>query len=252
MTNISAVIITFNEEKNISRCIDSLKSIVDEIIVVDSQSTDNTSLICREKGVRFYETTWMGYSGTKNYADSLAIYPYILSIDADEVLSETLQQSILAMKENPSFDVYHLNRMTNYCGHWLKHLWYPDRKIRLFLKEKAEWNGAPVHEELQLRPNSTVGHLNGDLYHYSFPTIEDHMRTSYRYSAIKAQCAHEEGKKIHLLKVLFGPISKFINEYLFKKGFLDGYYGFIACCFSAIAAFVNYSKLRELNRNNRG
>jgi glycosyltransferase involved in cell wall biosynthesis len=251
MIKISAVIITFNEEENIGRCIDSLKGIADEIIVVDSQSTDHTSSICKEKGVRFFETEWMGYSATKNYANSLAIYPYILSIDADEVLSETLQQSILTVKENPSFDAYHVNRMTNYCGQWLKHLWYPDKKIRLFLKEKAEWSGAAVHEELILTAKSKTGHLKGDLLHYSFPTIEKHFATSRKYSILKAEQLHEKGKKVYVMKILFAPISKFISEYLFKKGFMDGYYGFVACSISAIAAFMKYIRLHELNGNDR-
>jgi len=251
MTKISAVIITFNEEENIGRCIDSIKDIADEIIVVDSWSTDNTASICKEKGVRFIETEWMGYSATKNYGNSLAVYPYILSIDADEALSEPLQQSILAVKENLSFDAYHINRMTNYCGHWLKHLWYPDKKIRLFMKDKAEWNGATIHEELKLKKNSAIGHLKGDLLHYSFPTIDKHFATSRKYSILKAQQGHEKGEKVTFFNVLFAPVSKFIGEYIFKKGFMDGYYGFVACSVSAMAAFVKYIRLHELNRNNR-
>ncbi|NWJ52605.1 MAG: glycosyltransferase family 2 protein [Bacteroidetes bacterium] len=251
MTKISAVIITFNEEENIGRCIDSLKSIVDEIIVVDSRSTDNTASICKEKGAYLVETDWMGYSATKNYANSLAVYPYILSIDADEVLSETLQQSVLTVKKNPLFDAYYINRMTNYCGHWLKHLWYPDKKVRLFQKEKAEWSGAPVHEELIFKSKSRIGLLKGDLLHYSFPTIDKHFATSRKYSIIKAQQSLEKGEKVTFFKVLFAPISKFISEYLFKKGFMDGYYGFVACSVSAMAAFVKYIRLHELNRNTR-
>lgn len=251
MTKISAVIITLNEEENIGRCIDSLKSIADEIIVVDSHSIDQTSSICKEKEVRFVETDWIGYSATKNYANSLAIYPYILSIDADEALSETLQQSILAIKENPLFDAFYVNRMTNYCGQWFKHLWYPDKKIRLFLKKNADWNGASIHEELVLKNESTLGHLEGNLLHYSFPSIEKHLLTSHQYSTLKSQIAFEKGEKVTLLKVLFAPISKFIGEYLFKGGIWDGYYGFVACNISAIAAFMMNIKLYELKRNNR-
>lgn len=249
MISISAVIITLNEEKNIGRCIESLQGIVDEIIVVDSWSTDQTANICAEQGVRFYQTDWKGYAATKNYANSLVLYPYILSIDADEVLSEPLQHSILAVKEKPLFDAYHVNRMTNYCGQWLKHLWYPDRKTRLFLKEKAKWAGESVHEYLDLPPKSTIGHLKGDLLHYSFPTIEKHFATSRNYSILKAKQSHEKGEKVHFYKVLFAPVSKFIGEYIFKKGFMDGYYGFVACSISAIAAFVKYIRLHELNRN---
>jgi glycosyltransferase involved in cell wall biosynthesis len=249
MTGISAVIITLNEEKNIGDCIDALKEVTDEIIVVDSWSTDKTPEICIQKGVRFYQADWKGYAETKNYANSLALFPLILSIDADEVLSKELKASILTVKENPQYDCYKLHRRTNYCGHWMNHLWYPDAKIRLFIKEKAIWNGVSIHEELKVIPNHTVGFLKGDLLHYTFRTVSEHMATTNKYTTLKAIHANADGKRAHLRMIIFGPMSKFINDYLLKKGFLDGFYGLVACCISAFGIFVQYVKLHELNNN---
>jgi len=249
MTGISAVIITLNEEKNIGDCIDALKEVADEIIVVDSWSTDNTSVICAQKGVRFFQTDWKGYAETKNYANSLAAYPLILSIDADEVLSPELKASILQVKETPQFDCYKLNRLTNYCGHWMKHLWYPDAKIRLFYKDKAVWNGPSVHEELKMESNSTIGYLKGDLFHYTCRTISQHMSTTHKYANLKAIQANKDGEKATILKTIFAPLPKFFSEYFLKKGFLDGYYGFVACVLSGFGTFIQYVKLHELNHN---
>lgn len=249
MTGISVVIITLNEEKNIGDCINSVKEVADEIIVVDSWSSDNTPAICAQKGVRFFQTDWKGYAETKNYANSLATFPLILSIDADEVLTKELKASILTVKQNPLSDCYKLNRRTNYCGHWMVHLWYPDAKVRLFFKDKALWSGSSVHEELKMESQHTVGFLKGDLFHYSFRSISQHLETTHKYSTLKAIQANSEGKHAPLSKIVFGPMSKFISEYLFKNGFMDGYYGFIACSISAFSTFLQYVKLRELNKN---
>jgi glycosyltransferase involved in cell wall biosynthesis len=252
MTGISAVIITLNEEKNIGDCLDSLKEVVDEIVVVDSWSSDNTLAICSQRGVRFFRTDWLGYAETKNYANSLTAFPLILSIDADEVLTKDLKAAILSVKQNPLFDCYKLNRRTNYCGHWMMHLWYPDSKIRLFFKDKAHWGGSSVHEELIIESPDSVGLLKGDLLHYTFRTISEHLATTYKYSTLKAIEANSEGKHASLLKIVFGFISKFFSEYLFKKGFMDGYYGFIACGISAFGTFVQQVELRELNKKKPG
>ena len=252
MTGISAVIITLNEEKNIGDCIDSLKEVVDEIIVVDSWSSDNTLAICSQRDVRFFRTDWIGYAETKNYANSLAAFPLILSIDADEVLTKDLKASILSVKLNPEYDCYKLNRRSNYCGHWMRHLWYPDSKIRLFFKDKALWGGSSVHEELKMESPYSVGLLKGELLHYTFRNISEHLATTYKYAILKAIQANSEGKHARLSKIVLGFMSKFFSEYLFKKGFMDGYYGFIACGISAFGTFVQQVELRELNKNKPG
>jgi glycosyltransferase involved in cell wall biosynthesis len=249
MTGISAVIITLNEELNIGDCIDALKEVADEIIVVDSWSTDKTQEICKQKGVRFFQSDWRGYAETKNYANSLATFPLILSIDADEVLSDALKASILQVKQNPTYDCYKLNRLTNYCGHWMKHLWYPDVKIRLFFKEKAYWTGQSIHEVLKMNSDGTVGHLKGDLLHYTCRSISQHMRTTNKYTTLKAIQENAEGKQSSKFKIIFSPLTKFFEDYVLKRGFLDGYYGFVACGISAFGRFIQCVKLHELNRN---
>ncbi|RLD77314.1 MAG: glycosyltransferase family 2 protein, partial [Bacteroidetes bacterium] len=156
MPKLSAVIITQNEEQNIGRCIDSLKGVADDIVVVDSGSTDNTEAICKEKGARFFYNKWEGYIEQKNFANDLAEHKYILSVDADEALSGQLRDSILEAKESLKADGYEMNRLTNYCGTWIRHGgWYPDRKLRLFHRDKFEWGGEKIHEAMVMKePNA--------------------------------------------------------------------------------------------------
>ena len=157
MPKISAVIITFNEEKYIEKCISSLEEIADEIIVVDSFSTDRTEDICGKFNVRFSKHKFDGYVEQKNYAMSLASYPYILSLDADEALSDELKKSILGIKDNLKYDGYIFNRLNNYCGKWIKHSrWYPDKHLRLFNSAKGKWTGPNPHDKFKLDPGSKV------------------------------------------------------------------------------------------------
>ena len=170
MDTISAVIITHNEERNIGRCLESLRGVADEVIVVDSGSTDATEAICVAAGARFVRHDWEGYSGQKNYANGLASHPWLLSIDADEALSPQLRESILRLKEK-GFDaetVYSMNRLTNYCGRWIRHCgWYPDACVRLWHTGVATWDGL-VHEELRYSTNVRHAKVEGDLWHYSY------------------------------------------------------------------------------------
>jgi glycosyltransferase involved in cell wall biosynthesis len=175
MKNISAVIITKNEEANIDRCLRSLAGIADEIIVIDSYSDDETESICRKYNINFIKKEFKDYSSSKNFGNSLANYSYILSIDADEALSEELRTSIKANKNNLTADGYFFNRKTNYYGQWINHCgWYPDTKLRLWKKEKGTWKGI-VHEQLKYKGTNTKG-LGGDLLHYSYPSIQSHVK----------------------------------------------------------------------------
>ena len=155
MTPISVVIITFNEEKNIGRCLESVKNIADEIVVLDSFSTDKTEEICLQHGASFFQHPFDGHIEQKNRAITYATYPHILSLDADEVLSPELEQSIKAVKENWQADGYYFNRLTNYCGKWIRHCgWYPDRKLRLWDSRKGKWGGVNPHDKYMLEPNA--------------------------------------------------------------------------------------------------
>jgi glycosyltransferase involved in cell wall biosynthesis len=253
MAKISAVIITLNEEKNIGRCIDSVNDIADDIVVVDSGSTDRTEAICKEKGVRFFIHEWEGYLEQKNYANDLAEFPLILSIDADEALSEQLQESILKVKENCQADGFEMNRMTNYCGKWIRHCgWYPDRKLRLFHRDKFEWGGEKIHENVIMKgSNPVIERIEGDLHHYSYYNISEHIAQANHFTNLTAELAIDKGKSSGLLKIIFSPFVKFVRDYFLKLGFLDGYYGYIVCRISAQATFMKYSKIRQLENDRR-
>ena len=246
---ISATIITLNEERNIERCILSLKKVADEVIVLDSFSTDKTEQICARLEVRFEKRKWAGYSDSKNYLNSLANYDYILSIDADEELDDKLQESILNVKKLDNPQIYSVNRLTNYCGKWIKHSgWYPDIKVRLFPKEGSHWEGAYVHEELSYPADLENELLSGHLNHYSYYSFEDHRARADKYSALTAQKMNAKGKKASALKPYLSAIGRFVSMYLLKLGFLDGKMGFKIAQISAQSNVFKYKELRRLNR----
>ena len=248
MAQLSVVIITLNEERNIGRCLKSLAGIADDIVVVDSGSTDRTGEICRESGARFISQPWLGFVDTKNFANAQARFPFILSLDADEALSDKLRSSVLAIKEAPGGAVYSMNRLTNYCGKWIRHCgWYPDRKIRLFNRDSAHWTGMVIHEALTADPGVAVKHLEGDLLHYSYYSVAGHIAQANRFTDLTAEEAFRKGRKAGIAQILFKPTIRFIRDYFFKLGFLDGYYGFIVCRISAQATFFKYIKLRQMH-----
>jgi len=250
MPKLSVVIITLNEEKNIGRCIDSVKEVADEVVVVDSNSIDNTCKIAESKGARFIVHDFEDYVKQHEFADSLASYDHILSLDADEALSDELSNSIQVAKKYWKNDGYFMNRRSNYCGKWIKHSgWYPDKKLRLFDRRKGKWVGRKIHERFTLKEGSTTGHLKGDILHYSFPTISAHVLQANKFTDLTALAAFEAGKKSGLVKILFNPVFKFIRDYIFNRGFLDGYYGFIICQISANATFLKYTKLKQLHKH---
>jgi glycosyltransferase involved in cell wall biosynthesis len=253
MIPLSAVIITFNEEKNIGRCIDSLIGIADDIVVVDSFSTDKTEAICRSKGVRFVQHAFEGHIQQKNWAITQATYPHVLSLDADEALDETLKRSILAVKQDWKKQGYYMNRLTCYCGKWIRHCgWYPDKKLRLWDSTKGHWTGINPHDKYELHAgDENTAHLKGDILHYSFYTIEQHIKQVDYFTNISSKALFEKGKKANTLHLLINPVVKFFRDYIFKLGFLDGYYGFIVCRISAKATYLKYTKLKALWKKNK-
>ena len=247
MVQLSVVIITYNEEKNIGRCIDSVKEVADEIIVVDSFSEDRTEEICKNHGIRFIQQKWEGYSKTKNYANQLAQYDYIFSIDADEALSDELKENISSLKEQGFRGVYEFSRRTNYCGKWIRHGgWYPDKKIRLFDKNNTRWDGAYIHEMLVFDKDTDITFIKGDILHYSYYTIGEHINQLNKFTDIGATEAFSNSKRSGLIKILFSPILKFIKDFVFRLGFLDGYHGFLIAYISSSATFLKYVKLKQL------
>jgi len=252
MPSISAVIITYNEEKNIARCIKSIRGVADEILVVDSFSTDATESICKSSGVTFIQHEFEGHIEQKNFALSQAQHDYILSLDADEALSSELALSIAEVKNNCQHDGYAFNRLTNYCGQWIRHCgWYPDPKIRLFNRQKASWGGINPHDKIKMATGAATRHIPGDLLHYTASSVTEDIMQVNKFSEIKAVGLFRRGEKVGLLKMGLEPPWKFFKSYFLKAGFLDGWYGLIICANSAYAIFLRYAKLHEKNRTAR-
>lgn len=252
MPKISAVIITYNEERNIGRCLDSLAGIADDIVVVDSFSSDKTQEIVKAKGARFVQHSFEGHIQQKNWAISQAKFPHILSLDADEALDETLKQSILKVKVNWQKDGYYLNRLTNYIGKWIRHgLWYPDRKLRLWDSRKGAWGGQNPHDTFTLNEGCSTGYLDGDLLHYSIYSLEEHLTQIRKFTDISSKAAYKNGKRSNWLKIIFSPSLKFLRGYIFKMGFLDGKEGWMIARWSAYATFLKYRKLLKLQKGGK-
>ncbi len=248
---ISTVIITFNEEKNIEKCLQSLQGVVDEIIVLDSFSTDKTQEICERYRVRFEQHVFDGHIQQKNRVMNMATFDYVLSLDADEVLSETLKKSILAVKDKlTDFDAYYFNRLNFYCGKAIKHgTWYPDKKIRLWNRKKGRWGGENPHDTVILQENTTKKYLQGDLLHYSFVSVNQHITQINKFSEIKAKNDFDKKRRFCYLKMIFKPPYKFLLYYLLKLGFLDGFYGFVIAVNSAHSEFLRHAKLKQMYKN---
>jgi|SRR5690554_1381621 len=249
---LSVVIITFNEERNIERCILSVQEIADEILVVDSFSTDKTEEICRKYKVRFITHAFEGHIQQKNWAKDQAQYDCILSLDADEALDNTLKKEVKAAKYNWEYSAYKMNRLTNYCGKWIRHSgWYPDTKVRLFDRRTGEWGGTNPHDKYFPDKNVKIGYLKGDILHYSFYTREQHLQQIEKFSSIGAKALFEKGKRSNGVKIIVKPMARFIKAYIIKLGFLDGTAGFTISRLSAYANYLKYVKLKKIQEGKK-
>ena len=247
MQEISVVIMTFNEELNLERCLESVRGIADEIVVIDSFSTDKTEEISKKHGARFMRHPFEGYCEQRRNSIEQATYDHVLVIDADEALSDELRASILSAKKQWTYDGYSFNRLNSYCGQWIRHSgWYPDSKIRLFDRRKASVKGRNPHDEIVMADKLPVKHLKGDLLHYTYLSVEDHIRQINRFTEIQARGNYERHKKASCLAIIFSPVYKFIRLYFFRLGFLDGYYGYLICRNSAYSTFLKHAKLKAL------
>ncbi len=252
MPPISGVIIAYNEEKYIEQCIRSLQKVADEVVVVDSCSTDRTPDICKKLGVVFYEQAFLGYIEQKNFALEKASHDHVLSLDADEALSESLVASILKVKENWLHDAYCFNRRNRFCGHWLRYTnHYPDRKLRLWNRNKGHWGGVNPHDKVIMDKSASVGFLKGDLLHWMCDSFEEHLDTINRFSTIAAREAFSRGTTCSAWKVVYKTIWRFFRNYFIKLGFLDGYMGFVVSYQDAFLCFQKYVKLRYLIREKK-
>jgi glycosyltransferase involved in cell wall biosynthesis len=248
---LSAVIITYNEARNIERCLASLHGVADEIVVLDSFSTDQTPEICRNwPRVRFLQHAFEGHIEQKNRALAAATHDWVLSLDADEALSDTLRDAILALGGSlGSAQGYTMNRLTNYCGQWIRHSgWYPDRKLRLFDRRLGHWGGTNPHDRVEMQPGTAVRQLRGDLLHYSYYSVSEHYARARKYADIAAAAMQRQGKRGRTWQLWLSPVAKFLRNYCLKLGFLDGRAGWTICRIAALETYWKYQKLRALTQ----
>lgn len=243
---ISVVIITYNEEENLPGALSSVRDVASEIIVVDSYSEDDTVRIAKATTSKVYRREWTNFSDQKNFGNGKATFPWILSLDADERVSPELRAEILQLKEKePDCAAFSIPRQAFYLGKWIRHCgWYPDRKIRLFRKEKAAWKGEYVHEDLVVE--GPIKNLKGKLYHFTYRDIADHLNRLNQFSGLGAQKLYAQKKKGRWYHLLFQPIFGFVRSYFLRAGFLDGFAGFVISVFHGYSLFIRYAKLKEI------
>lgn len=243
--NFSVVVITRNEADNIGPCLNALLQVSNDVWVADSHSTDATPRIVRKKGAQLRSVEWKGYAATKNEANAWCQNDWILSIDADEVLSETLIQTLQNWEPREN-TVYLLDRMTNYCGTWVRHSgWYPDWKPRLFDRRKVQWEGAFVHETLAIPSHFQHQKLPGKLWHYSYRSAEDHLQRIEKYARLWAEEQFSRGRKWSPWKAVLSPAWRFLQTYLLKGGWRDGKAGWLISTRNAWMVRRRYTLLKE-------
>ena len=251
MNRFSACLITLNEEHNLPRALASLEGIADEIVVVDSGSTDRTEEIAKEHGAAFLHRAWTNYGDQKNFAAAQASQEWIFSMDADEELSSNLQSSLLEWKKRDAeFEVYEVSRRTWYLGAWIRHSgWYPDFQRRLYRRDAARFSGR-IHEALRFE--GEPGRLSGDLLHYTVRTFAEHEENVERYTTLAAQQMFEEGRRNWRGAVWFATPWSFFQNYILRGGVLDGYRGGLISRMAARSVRLKYSKLAKLVKTRGG
>lgn len=244
---LSGVVITFNEEEKIARCIRSLLQVCDEVVILDSYSTDATCQIASDLGANVFKHKFDGHIQQKNRAITFASSPYILSLDADEELSQELIESIKKAKHNWSYDAYSMNRLNNYGGQWIRHgAWYPDKKFRLWDSRLGQWGGENPHDKFIINSGCKTSHLKGNLLHYTMNGWEDLKNQTEKFSGIAAKAMFEKHKKVNIFQILFKTAFRFIKEYVFLLGFLDGKAGLNIALMDSKYVWLKYTKLQKL------
>ncbi len=230
----------------------SVKKVADEILIVDSFSTDQTKAIALAEGAKVLEHRFEGYTAQKNFAVEQAKYDYILSLDADEYLSPELENSILKVKSAWSADGYAPNRLNSYAGKWIRSCgWYPDRKIRLFNRRRGSWHGDLVHEVVRMNDGSKVIHLEGDILHEAYDNASQLISKMQGQYADYFARANAHKKKVTTFKIFYKTFASFFKSYILKGGIWDGYEGLVISVSNANGVFYKYAKLLELNRNEK-
>lgn len=247
MEKLSVVIITLNEEKHLETCLKSVIDVADEVLVLDSFSTDRTKSICLEAGAVFHEHAFDGYISQKNRALKMAKYDLVLSLDGDEAISEDAHRQILSIKNNRTADGYYFKRKNNYCGKWMEFTsMYPDRKLRLFDRRKASWSGYDPHDFVQMRPDSKTEKIEVDLIHWVYSDIKDHRNKAEKFSSIAAQSYFDQKKPSKTTDKFTHSTWRYIDELLLKGGILEGWRGMKFARISAWYVYQKYQKLEKL------
>ncbi len=246
MKRISAVLITYNEEEKIQRALDSLQAVSDEIVVVDSHSTDATVELCSRYTDRVLKRSWQGYRDQKQFATDQATHQWVLSLDADEALSPQLAEEILQWKEQENdCEGYYLPRKTFFMGRWIEHTtWYPDWQLRLFRKSRGRWEGGRVHESF--RVNGPTARFKGQIYHHTYASFSEYLEQLERFSSLAARDRFEEGQRAQWVHVIFHPPAIFVKNYLLRLGFLDGKPGLAVSILAAVSSVFKDLKLWEI------
>ncbi|MEW6409288.1 MAG: glycosyltransferase family 2 protein [Nitrospirota bacterium] len=245
MEKLSVAIITHNEEDNVRTALESVKW-ADEIVVVDSFSTDRTIEICKEYTDRIFLSEWEGFSRQKNKVIGFTSHLWVLVIDADEYVTEELKEEIIRELGHPRYDGYYIPRKNYFGGRWIRHGgWFPDHTLRLFRKDKGLFYDREVHEAIEL--NGEPGYLKNSLKHYTYRNISDYLQRMDRYSTLAADEMLKKGKRFHLYNLFINPATTFLKMYIFKRGFLDGIYGLILSGLYTCYTFAKYAKLKELS-----
>jgi glycosyltransferase involved in cell wall biosynthesis len=242
---LSVGIITNNADGYLKRVLESIRDIADEVVIVDSSSDNRIRDLAFSFHARVYHRDFDNFVNQKNYLLSLCKGDWVLFLDDDEILSDELKDEI-AISMNKGLSGFYLNRLTNYLGKWIRHAWYPDWQLRLARRELCRWEGSGVHERLVV--NGKVGYLKGFLYHYSYTSLSQHLEKINRYTSLFAEYSHRNGKRFSYGKLLLSPPSSFIRRFFLKKGFLDGFEGFIISVMSSYYSFLKYLKLWEIER----
>ncbi|MGE5246447.1 MAG: glycosyltransferase family 2 protein [Betaproteobacteria bacterium] len=247
MPKLSVTVITHNEAGDVAAALESV-AWADERIVVDAQSTDGTAAIAGAHADAVVVREWPGYAAQKNYAASLARHDWILSLDADERVTPALAREIgQLLAAEPAAVGYRIPRVTWYLGRWMRSTdWYPDPQLRLYDRRAAEWTGRHVHESVAAR--GAVGRLRGELQHYAYRDIADHLETIDRYTTLAARQMREDGRRAGLLQIVGHPPLAFLRNYVARGGFRDGVPGFAVSALNAYYVFLKFAKLWELER----
>ncbi len=247
---LSVAIITYNEEENLPRTLEAIRDIAEEIIIVDSHSTDKTVEIAKNFGAKVFVEDWKGFRDQKNSALEKCNKDWILFLDADEVVSKELKEEIVNAIKTKKADGFYINRKTYYIGRFLNHIWQPDWVLRLVKKDaNPRWEGGNIHEYLKI--DGKTDKLKGYLYHYTYKDLNDHFNKSLKYAKLSAEEMHKNGKKFKLHKLIINPLWAFFRQYFIKLGFLDGIRGLSVSMSYLFSTFLKYLFLWELEQKDK-